>query len=125
MTDVAIDVDSVLIWGLKAATGVEVYPNKPDEGATAPYVSYKRISDHIQDRVQGGGGSLHLGRFQITHVGSSFAGLRTLVNSVQSYLEGNNTNFSASLSADVHLEDKEAEDIYTAMKDYFIQWKQS
>jgi hypothetical protein len=118
-----MNMDSVLIWGLKAATGAEVYPLKAEEGASAPYITYNRISDRLQDRSQRTGGSLHFTRVQITHVATSFANLRTLVDAVQTYLEGNQTDFSASLTSDVHLEDKEAEDIFTAVKDYFIQWK--
>ncbi len=123
MTDVAINLDSVLIWGLKGATGVGVYPIKANEGVGGSYVSYTRISDNVQDRVQGKGGSIHFTRIQITHVATTFETLRTLVSSVQTFLEGNNTEFSASIMADVHIEDREADDIYTAVKDYFIQWK--
>jgi hypothetical protein len=123
MTNAAINVDSVLIWGLKAATGVEVYPNGVEEGAGSSYITYKRISDRLQDRSQATGGGLHLGRFQITHVAASFDALRTLVTNVQGYLENNQTDFSVSLADDLHIENKEAEDIYTAVKDYFIQWK--
>jgi hypothetical protein len=125
MTDVAIDVDSVLIWGLKAQTGADVQPNGVEEGTTAPYIVYKRISDRIQDRAHGQAGAIHLGRFQFTMVASSFGNLRTLVSSVGAFLEGNTTNFSASLSDDLHFEDKEAEDIYVAVRDYIIQWRQA
>ena len=125
MTDALINVDSVLIWGLKQATGVEVYPIQAEEGASAPYVVYNRISDRLQDRTQTTGGATHLGRFQITHVATSFAGLRTLVSAVQGYLENNQTDFSASLTDDLHIEDKEDENIFTAVKDFFIQWKSS
>lgn len=118
-----MNMDSVLIWGLKQATGAEVYPSKPEVGATVPYVFYNRISDRLQDRSHKTGGSLHFTRIQVTHVASSFTNLRTLVDVVQTYLEGNQTDFSAALVDDVHIEDKEAEDIFTAVKDYFIQWK--
>lgn len=125
MTDALINVDSVLIWGLKAATGVEVYPMKAEEGAGASYVTYNRISDRLQDRGQTTGGNLHLGRFQFTMVAASFGDLRTLVSAVQGYLENNQSDFSASIADQLHIEDKEAEDIYTAVKDYFIQWHSS
>ena len=123
MTNAAINVDSVLIWGLRGATGVEIYPNGVEEGAASSYVVYNRISDKLQDRAQTTGGGLHLGRFQFTMVAPTFGGLRTLVSSLEGYLENNQSDFSASIASDLHVEDKEAEDIYTAVKEFFLQWK--
>jgi hypothetical protein len=125
MTNAAINVDSVLIWGLKAATGVEVYPFKQPEGTPAPFVTYRFVSDLLQDTSQNTGGSIHLGRIQITHVHSSLSGLRSLVDSVRGFLNNNQTDFQASLVDGNQIDDKESDNVFYTVKDYRLQWKSS
>jgi hypothetical protein len=117
-----MDMPKVLAWNL-AETGAGVYPFQKPEDATLPALAYNRISDRVQDKNHSAGGALHLARVQITHVASTPDGAFSLVDSVQTLLEGNKTDFSASLSADVHIENQEAEDIFTVMKEYLIQYK--
>jgi len=125
MTNTAINVDSVLIWGLKSATGVEVYFAKQPEGTSPPFVTYRFVSDRLQDRGQVTAGSMHLGRVQITHVHNSLSNLRTLVNSVRGFLENNQTDFQCSMVEGTHLDDKESDNVFYTIKDYLIQWKSS
>ncbi len=123
MTDAAIDIDSVLTWGLKGATGVEVFFAKQPEGYPAPYVTYRIVSDLLQDRTTIHRGSIHLGRVQITHVHSSLSGLRILVNAVVAYLDNNQTDFETALVDGNQIEDKELDNVFYTVKDYRIQWK--
>jgi hypothetical protein len=59
MTDLAINMDSVLIWGLKSATGAEVYPILAPIGSQPPFIAVTRISDIIQDNSFTGQGEGH------------------------------------------------------------------
>ena len=114
---------SVLAWGLRGATGADVYPFQKPVGANLPAIVYNTISDFVQDKNAVGEGALHLSRVQITHVASTPDAVISMVNTVQSYLEGNKVDFSASLSASVHIERQEAEDVFVVIKEYFIQFK--
>lgn len=125
MTNAAINVDSVLTWGLMSATGVDVYFAKQPEGKTPPFVTYRFVSDRMQDRSQGMAGSMHLGRVQITHVHTSISGLRSLVDSVRGFLENNQTDFQCALVEGTQIDDKESDNVLYTIKDYLIQWKSS
>lgn len=118
-----MNMQSVLAWGLVGATGAKVYPNQKPEGVSLPAVVYQMIDDPMQDGNHSAGGSIHLSRVQITHIASTYDAMRTLVSQVQTYLEGNSTDFEVAYSDGLYLENKEAEDVHVAQKGYFIQWK--
>jgi len=116
------DAMSTLIWKLHAATGLNVYPAPKPQGASAPCLTVQMISDPMQDGNHQSGASIHRSRVQIGHVGN-YETIRPYVQTVQTYLEGNKTDFLSALSDGVYLENKEAEDIWSLVKGYFIQWR--
>jgi hypothetical protein len=116
------DMMSTLIWGLKAATGLEVYPAPKPVGARVPCLTVQVISDPMQDHNHSAGASIHMTRVQIGHIGD-YELARTYIQTVQAYLEGNKTDFLAALSDGIYLERQEAEDLWSLIKGYYIQWK--
>lgn len=116
------DALSTLAWGLKSATGLDVYPAPKPVDAPVPCLTYQVVSDPMQDQNHSAGASIHLTRVQIGHVGD-YETIRPYVNTVQSFLEGNKTDFLAALSDGVYLEIKEGEDLWVLVKGYFIQWR--
>lgn len=117
-----MDMSASLAW-LLAQTGAKIYPLERKIDSTLPALVYRTISDQIKDTNHSVAGSIHRSRVQITHVASTYPDLVTLVGQVRALLEGNRTTFSAALASDVHVEDKEADGIFTAVKDYMIFWK--
>lgn len=117
-----MDMMSTLIWGLKVATGLEVYPAPKPVGADAPCITVQMISDPMQDHNHSAGASIHMTRVQIGHVGD-WEVVRPYVQTVQNYLEGNKTDFLSAISDGVYQEVQEAEDLWTLIKGYYIQWK--
>ena len=114
-----------VLSGILATTGASIFPLLRPADSQLPALAFKTISDNLQDKNHKGAGSLHLARVQITHVADSMDGLQTLLNQVQTLLEGNKTDFSASLSSSVHIEDKEPDaEIYTGIVDYMVQYHQ-
>jgi hypothetical protein len=119
-----MDMQATLAWVLKRAVPTaEVHPFLKPEGASLPCLVYHVITDRTQDTSASGGGAVHLSRVQVDHIGSTPASVYSMVSAVQTTLEGNRTDFSFSLAADVHIERQDAEDIYVVTKDYFVQWK--
>lgn len=118
MTDVLV----TLAWKLKAATGLEVYPAPKPVNAGVPCLTYQIISDPMQDHNNQAGASIHMSRIQINHIGN-YETIRPYVQTVQSYLEGNHTDFLACLSDGIYFEKQEAEDLWSLIKGYFIQWR--
>lgn len=116
------DALSTLAWGLKRATGLEVYPAPKPKSASTPCLAYQIISDPMQDHNHSAGASIHMTRVQISHIGN-YEVIRPYVQTVQTYLEGNKTDFLAALSDGIYLERQEAEDLWVLIKGYFIQWK--
>ena len=125
MTNAAINVDEALQWGLIRTLGenVGVHFAKQPEGTLPPFVTYRFISDRLQDRSTTMAGSMHIGRVQITHVHNNIVGLRSLVNSVMGFLENNQTDFQCSLVEGTNIDDKESDNVLYTIKDYTIQWK--
>ena len=117
-----MDMMSTLIWKLKANTGLNVYPAPKPVGASVPCLTVQIISDPTQDSNHSAGGSLHRSRVQIGHIGD-YEVARPLVQTVQSYLEGNKTDFLSCLSDGIYQEIPEAEDLWSIVKGYFIQWR--
>lgn len=116
------DAMSTLVWGLHAATGLDVYPAPKPVGAAVPCLTVQMVSDPIQDGNHNGGGTLHNSRVQIGHIGD-YEVIRPYVQTVQTYLEGNKTDFKSAKSAGNYVERQDGNDIWMLMKDYFIQWK--
>ena len=116
------DMMSTLIWGLKASTGLPVHPAPKPVGASTPCITVQIVSDPMQDHNHSAGASIHMTRVQIGHVGD-WKTVRPYVQTVQNYLEGNRTDFLSVLSDGIYLERQEAEDLWTLIKGYFIQWK--
>lgn len=114
---------AVLTHVLATATNVPVHPFLKPARAGLPCLVYHRISDRVQDGNHAAGGSLHLSRVQIDHIASSAGAVFSMVTTVQNALEGNKSDFSCSMAADVHIERKDADDVFVVTKDYFIQWK--
>jgi hypothetical protein len=116
------DAISTLIWGLHAATNLEVYIATAPETAQTPYITVQGISDPMQDHNHGAGASIHKTRIQVGHVGT-YEAARPLVTTVQTYLEGNKTDFLSAMSDGIYLEANEAEGLWRLVKGYYIQWK--
>lgn len=116
------DALSTLIWGLKAATGLEVYPAPKPIDASTPCLTVQMVSDPMQDHNHSAGAAIHRSRVQIGHIGD-YQIIRPYIQTVQNYLEGNNTDFQSAMSDGVYLETKESEDLWSLIKGYFIQWK--
>lgn len=116
------DVLSTLIWTLKAATGLEVYPAPKPIDKPTPCLTVQMISDPMQDHNHSAGASIHKSRVQIGHIGD-YVTIRPYVQTVQTYLEGNKTDFLSAQSDGIYLERKESEDIWSLVRGYFIQWK--
>jgi hypothetical protein len=116
------DMMSTLIWGLKAATGLEVYPAPKPANASVPCLTVQIISDPMQDHNHSAGASIHFSRIQVGHIGD-WEVARPYVQTVQTYLEGNKTDFLAAISDSTYFERQEAEDLWSLIKGYFIQWK--
>jgi hypothetical protein len=113
------DVDGVLKSEL-SSLGVKVYALKRPVDSPLPCLVYRRVSE-LDYMVHSGAIGLAKNRFTIIHVASSYAGLRTLVDSVRTKLIGsNNANFNAVSPSEVDFENEEAPNIYTATKDFFI-----
>lgn len=117
-----MDMNSTLKTVL-SGLGANVYAIERPADSPLPTLVYRTISDEIQDKNHDGAGQLHYARVQITHVATTPSGLFSLVSQVQGRMEANKTNFSASISTTVHLENKEADNIYSTTKDYFVQYK--
>lgn len=113
-----MDTDETL-KSVLSRTGASVYPLQRPADSPIPAIVYRRISETGFVTHQGAV-LLQNNRFQITHVASSYTLLRQLVKSVKTQLLGNKTDFNASVASTVHLEKKEAENIFTCSKDYFI-----
>ena len=116
------DALSTLAWGLAQATGLQVFPAPKPQDASVPCITFQVISDPMQDHNHSAGASIHMSRIQINHIGD-YEVARPLVQTVQTYLEGNKTDFLAALSDGIYREVQEGEDIWTLIKGYFIQWK--
>ena len=118
-----MNMDNALQSGLSTGTGAIVYPLMVKQETTLPALAYRRISDRLIDNAHGYGnrGHLHEVRLQITHVASSYAGLRTLVDATRTALDG--CGFSAVTETAIQIEDRETDGVYTSIKDYFIQYK--
>lgn len=116
------DVMSVLIWRLKAATGLEVYPAPIPTEAIPPCLSVQMISDPMQDNNNQAAGQIHKSRVQIGHIGD-YKVIRPYVQTVQNYLEGNKTDFLSCLSGGNYQEIHDADNLWSLVKDYLIQWK--
>ena len=116
------DVMSTLIWKLKQATGLEVYPAPKPIKASTPCLTVQMISDPMQDHNNQAGASIHMSRVQIGHIGN-YSTIRPYIQTVQTYLEGNHTDFLACLSDGIYIETQEAEDLWSLIKGYFIQWR--
>ena len=117
-----INVDKVLVSLLETnIPGVKVWALEKPKEAAVPALVYKRVSSRSYVYH---GGQLDVVRdwIQITHVASTYAELRTLVDNVEAQLIGNTTNFSVSLPSDTHVEFKE-DTLYFANRDYFIFYK--
>lgn len=117
-----MDMMSTLIWKLKQQTGLEVYPAPKPVGASTPCLTVQMISDPMQDHNHQAGAAIHMSRVQIGHIGD-WETARPYVQTVQNYLEGNNTDFLAALSDGIYREVQEAEDLWTLIKGYYVQWK--
>ena len=117
-----MDMMSTLIWGLHAATSLEVYPAPAPEVANPPYLTVQMISDPMQDHNHSAGASLHMSRVQIGHVGD-YSVARPYVLTVQNYLEGNKTDFASALSDGIILDRQEAEGLWVLIRGYYVQWK--
>jgi hypothetical protein len=116
------DAMSTLIWGLHAATGLEVFPAPAPEVANPPYLTVQMIDDPMQDHNHSAGASIHKSRIQIGHVGT-YEAARPYVQTVQNYLEGNKTDFSCAMSDGIYRELSEAQDLWVIQKGYYVQWK--
>lgn len=116
------DMLSTLAWKLHQATGLDVYPAPKPVSAPVPCLTIQVVSDPMQDQNDQTAATLHATRVQISHIGD-YETARPLVNTVQSYLEGNKTDFSAALSDGFYLERQEAEKMWTLIKGYNIYWK--
>jgi hypothetical protein len=116
------DALSVLAWGLRGATGLQVYPAPKPEGVTLPCLTYQVISDPMQDHNHSAGASIHMTRVQINHIGN-YEDVRPYVQTVQNFLEGNKTDFLSAISDGIYREVWEGEDIWSLIRGYFIQWK--
>jgi len=116
------DMMSTLIWGLKAATGLEVFPAPKPAGASVPCITVQTISDPMQDHNHSAGASIHMSRVQISHIGD-WETVRPYVQTVQNYLEGNKTDFLSAISDGIYIERQEAEDLWTLIKGFYVQWK--
>lgn len=111
-----------LTWKLKAVTGLDVYPAPKPVGAAVPCLTYQVVSDPMQDHNHSAGASIHMTRVQINHIGA-YDTVRPYVQTVQTFLEGNKTDFLAAFSDGIYLERFEGEDIWSIIKGYFIKWK--
>lgn len=116
------DAVSTLIWKLYEWTGYPVFPAPKPEGVSTPCLTIQVISDPMQDDNHSAGASIHMSRVQITHIGT-YEQARPLVQTVQNQLEGNKTDFLSARSSGFYLEQYEGEDVWSLMRDYFIQWK--
>lgn len=116
------DALSTLIWGLKGATGLDVYPAPKPADVSTPCLTVQIVSDPMQDHNHTAGASIHMSRVQIGHVGD-YETIRPYVNTVQAYLEGNKTNFLSARSDGIYLETREGEDLWSLIRGYYIQWK--
>ena len=116
------DAMSTLIWKLRAATGLEVYPAPKPVRASVPCLTVQMISDPMQDHNHSAGASIHSSRVQIGHIGD-YETIRPYVQTVQTYLEGNRTDFLSAQSDGIYNEQQEADDLWLLIKGYFLQWK--
>jgi hypothetical protein len=116
------DVMSTLIWKLKSATGLNVFPAPKPVGASTPCLTVQMISDPMQDHNNQSGASIHMSRVQIGHIGN-YNVIRPYIQTVQTALEGNHTDFMSCLSDGIYIETQEANDLWSLIKGYFIQWK--
>jgi hypothetical protein len=116
------DMISTLIWKLKAATGLEVYPAPKPANASTPCLTVQMISDPLQDHNHQAGASIHMSRVQIGHIGD-YEEARPYVQTVQNYLEGNKTDFSSAISDGIYLERQDAHELWILVKGYYVQWK--
>jgi hypothetical protein len=116
------DVMSTLIWKLHSATGLEVFPSPKPQGAVLPCLTVQLISDPMQDSNHQAGGSLHGSRIQVVHIGD-YSVIRPYVQTVQTYLEGNKTDFLSVISDGVYFERQDGEDIWSLVKGYYVQWR--
>ena len=97
--------------------------NITPEKTPASYLIYRKISE--KDFVAHGGRiGLDRCRFQITHVSDGLVNREAMVQAVKSALLGNKTNFNAVEATEIHIEDKEADKVFTAVKDYLIWFKE-
>lgn len=110
-----------------SSLGVSVYQDKvmldPDQ-TPATYLIYKKIAERNWTATNGSRVGLTRSRFQITHVADTNAARATLVQNVKNALMSNIANFNGVEASDVHMEDREDKSIFTAVKDYYIWFKE-
>lgn len=117
-----MDMVSTLIWRLKQATGLEVFPAPKPVNASVPCLTVQMVSDPMIDHNHSAGASIHKSRVQIGHIGD-YNTIRPYVQTVQTYLEGNRTDFISAMSDGIALERQEAEDMWVLIRGYYVEWK--
>jgi hypothetical protein len=105
-----------------SSLGYAVYKDRVTQSAEntpAKYLIYQKIAERDTVSMMGRADTTR-SRFQIRHVADTQANLVTMINDVRDKLVGNRTDFQAALASEIHIEDKEADGVFTAIKDYFI-----
>jgi hypothetical protein len=112
------DIDTTLVNVLETITGVKVYVLEKPVEATLPAVVYMRVS-RKNFMTHTGATDIKRDWMQITHIATTYSGLKSLVTAVESKLIGNHTDFEISIPTDSLKEFKE-DGLYVAVRDFFI-----
>jgi hypothetical protein len=117
MADASQSLKSVL-----SSLGYAVYKDKVTlsaEKTPAKYLIYQKIGERNIVSMQGRADT-NRSRYQIRYVADTQANLEAMIETVRNALVGNRTDFQCALASEIHIENKEAEGVYTAIKDYFV-----
>jgi len=117
-----MDMDSALTIALRSATSLPVYALKSPSGAIAPFVIYQEISETQMDTNHNGVGTVYQTRVQITHVAKTYSSLKSVVELVRNGILAS-TSFLYVLPTSISYKRKEDNDIFTAIRDYMISWR--
>lgn len=114
---------STLTWKLHEATNLKVYPAPKPQNAAVPCLTYQVISDPMQDHNHSAGASIHMTHVRIGHIGD-YETVRPLVQTVQTYLEGNRSDFFSAMSDGIYQELQPLNDNnWVIIRGYAIQWR--
>jgi hypothetical protein len=106
---------------LNTWTGLQAHPLKKPEQATLPCIVFKGIGTHNYITHQGNT-DLATERVMITILANDYPTLRGYVNSLESNLIANSTDFAVAIPGEIKNEDVDEDGINFYMRDFFITY---